>query len=62
MLNLVTPDAKRTMTTSLSVSSFMDEQDLDLDEIANSKIFYVEGYMVTSDENYGVRLKCSRAP
>ena len=52
-LILVTPDAKRTMTTSLSVSSFMDGQDLDLDEIANSKIFYVEGYMVTSDENYG---------
>ena len=51
-LILVTPDAKRTMTTSLSVSSFMDFQDLDLDEIANSKIFYVEGYMVTSDENY----------
>jgi len=52
-LILVTPDAKRTMTTSLSVSSFMDSQDLDLDEIANSKIFYVEGYMVTSNENYG---------
>ena len=52
-LILVTPDAKRTMTTSLSVSSFMNSQDLDLDEIANSKIFYVEGYMVTSDENYG---------
>ena len=52
-LILVTPDAKRTMTTSLSISSFMDSQDLDLDEIANSKIFYVEGYMVTSDENYG---------
>ena len=41
------------MTTSLSVSSFMGSQDLDLNEIANSKIFYVEGYMVTSDENYG---------
>lgn len=51
-LILVTPDAKRTMTTSLSISSYMDNQDLDLDEIANSKIFYVEGYMVTSEENY----------
>ena len=30
----------------------MDDQDLDLDEIANSKIVYIEGYMVTSDENY----------
>lgn len=51
-LILVTPDAKRTMTTSLSISSYMDDRDLDLDEIANSKIVYIEGYMVTSDENY----------
>ena len=51
-LILVTPDAKRTMTTSLSISSYMDDQDLDLDEIANSKIVYIEGYMVTSDENF----------
>ena len=56
-LILVTPDAKRTMTTALNVSSFMDENDIDLDEIANSKIFYIEGYMVTSDENYEVTLK-----
>ena len=56
-LILVTPDAKRTMTTALNVSSLMDETDLDLDEIANSKIFYIEGYMVTSEENYKVTLK-----
>ena len=56
-LILVTPDAKRTMTTALNVSSLMDESDLDLDQIANSKIFYIEGYMVTSEENYKVTLK-----
>ena len=56
-LILVTPDAKRTMTTSLSISSYMDDQDLDFDEIANSKIVYIEGYMVTSDENYQCVLK-----
>ena len=56
-LILVTPDAKRTMTTSLSISSYMDERDLDLDEISNSKLFYVEGYMVTSNENYQCVLK-----
>ena len=38
-LILVTPDAKRTMTTALNVSSLMDENDLDLDQIVNSKIF-----------------------
>ena len=56
-LILVTPDAKRTVTTALNVSSLMDESDLDLDQIANSKIFYIEGYMVTSEENYKVTLK-----
>ena len=56
-LILVTPDAKRTMTTALNISSLMDESDLDLDQIANSKIFYIEGYMVTSEENYRVTLK-----
>ena len=55
-LILVTPDAKRTMTTALNVSSLMDESDLDLNEISNSKIFYIEGYMVTSEENYKVTL------
>jgi len=56
-LILVTPDAKRTMTTALNISSLMDESDLDLDQIANSKIFYIEGYMVTSEENYKVTLQ-----
>ncbi len=56
-LILVTPDAKRTMTTALNVSSLMDDDDLDLNQIANSKIFYIEGYMVTSEANYKVTLQ-----
>ena len=56
-LILVTPDAKRTMTTSLSISSSMDDDDLELSEIANSKIFYIEGYMVTSEANFACSLK-----
>ena len=56
-LILVTQDAKRTMLTSLNISSLIDEEDLDLEEIANSRIFYIEGYMVTSDENYSCALK-----
>ena len=56
-LILVTPDAKRTMTTALNVSSLMDDNDLDLSQIENSKIFYIEGYMVTSEENYKVTLQ-----
>jgi sugar/nucleoside kinase (ribokinase family) len=45
------------MTTALNVSSLMDDDDLDLNQIANSKIFYIEGYMVTSEENYKVTLQ-----
>ena len=56
-LILVTPDAKRTMATALNVSSLMNDNDLDLNQIANSKIFYIEGYMVTSEENYKVTLQ-----
>jgi sugar/nucleoside kinase (ribokinase family) len=51
-LILVTPDAKRTMVSMLGVSACMSSLDLDLEAIANSKIFYIEGYMVTSDENF----------
>ena len=56
-LILVTPDAKRTMTTALNVSSAMSEMDLDLESISDSKIFYIEGYMVTGDENYQSLIK-----
>lgn len=52
-LILVTPDAKRTMLTALNVSAAMNAQDIVNDSFASAKIFYMEGYMVTSDENYG---------
>jgi sugar/nucleoside kinase (ribokinase family) len=55
-LILVTPDAKRTMVSMLGVSACMSSMDLDLEAIANSKIFYIEGYMVTSDENFSAVL------
>ena len=55
-LILVTPDAKRTMVSMLGVSACMSSIDLDLEAIANSKIFYIEGYMVTSDENFNAVL------
>ena len=56
-LILVTPDAKRTMVSMLGVSAYMNANDLDLEAIANSKIFYIEGYMVTSDENFNAVIK-----
>ena len=51
-LILVTPDAKRTMSSMLGVSAFLGASDIDYDVVENSKIFYIEGYMVTSDDNF----------
>ena len=51
-LIFVTPDAKRTMSSMLGISAFLGPLDINFDAIRNSKIFYIEGYMVTSDENF----------
>lgn len=51
-LILVTPDAKRTMISMLGVSAFLGSSDIDYDVVQNSQIFYIEGYMVTSDDNF----------
>ena len=51
-LILVTPDAKRTMSSMLGVSAFLGSSDIDYDVVENSRIFYIEGYMVTSDDNF----------
>ena len=51
-LIFVTPDAKRTMSSMLGISAYLGPKDIDYDAVNNSKIFYIEGYMVTSDENF----------
>ncbi|MDA7802276.1 adenosine kinase [Gammaproteobacteria bacterium] len=51
-LILVTPDAKRTMISMLGVSEFLGKEDIDYGVVENSKIFYIEGYMVTSEDNF----------
>jgi sugar/nucleoside kinase (ribokinase family) len=51
-LILVTPDAKRTMISMLGVSAYLGASDIDYQVVENSKIFYIEGYMVTSDDNF----------
>jgi sugar/nucleoside kinase (ribokinase family) len=45
---LVTPDAERSMCTFLGVSSQLDTQALNLEAIAKSKIYYMEGYLAAS--------------
>ena len=51
-LILVTPDAKRTMSSMLGVSAFLGASDINFGVVENSRIFYIEGYMVTSDDNF----------
>jgi len=36
----------------LGVSAFLGSSDIDYEVVENSKIFYIEGYMVTSDDNF----------
>ena len=51
-LIFVTPDAKRTMSSMLGISAYLGSKDINYDAVVNSKIFYIEGYMVTSNENF----------
>ena len=51
-LIFVTPDAKRTMSSMLGISAHLGSKDINYDAVDNSKIFYIECYMVTSDENF----------
>ena len=45
---LVTPDAERTMCTFLGATSQLDRQALHAQDIAKSKIYYMEGYLAAS--------------
>ncbi len=47
-LVMITPDAERTMNTFLGASETLSIDDLNLDALAHSEYFYVEGYVVTS--------------
>ncbi len=45
---MVTPDADRTMNTFLGITSTFSVEDLVEEEIKNSKMLYIEGYLVAS--------------
>jgi hypothetical protein len=46
---LITADAERTMLTSLGVSATISPDDINEDEIAQSKFVYIEGYLFAGD-------------
>jgi sugar/nucleoside kinase (ribokinase family) len=44
-LIVVTPDAQRTMSTFLGVSSYLDPGDIDVEVVASGAVLYMEGYL-----------------
>ncbi|HEX4862858.1 MAG TPA: adenosine kinase [Acidimicrobiales bacterium] len=48
-LIMVTPDAEKTMCTSLGIGAFLMPEDLDFEAISSAKVAYIEGYL------YGLR-------
>lgn len=54
---MVTDDAERTMNTYLGITSDFSEQDLHLEDLANSEYLYIEGYLVTSENSQKAALK-----
>ena len=48
-LVMISPDAERSMNTFLGTSETLCEKNLNLEALANSAYFYMEGYLVTSD-------------
>ncbi len=47
---VVTPDAQRTMSTYLGVSSLLSADDLDEETIAGGAVLYMEGYLFDRDD------------
>jgi len=54
---LVTPDAERSMCTFLGVSAELDDAALHAQDIAKSKIYYMEGYLAASPTGLDAALK-----
>ena len=44
-LILITPDSERTMVTFLGTAGKINEKDIDLNAVKNSKILFLEGYL-----------------
>lgn len=51
-ISMVTPDAERTMTTHLGITSDLSTSEINPEALANSKMLYIEGYLVTSPTGF----------
>ncbi len=54
---LITPDAQRTMLTSLGISSSLHADDINEAEIAMAEYIYVEGYLFAGDSTRAAALR-----
>jgi len=54
---LITPDAQRTMLTSLGISSSLSADDIRTEEIAQAEYVYIEGYLFAGDSTKAAALK-----
>lgn len=57
-ISMITPDAERTMATHLGITANVALTDIDETAIQNSTYLYLEGYMVSSPDNFRV---CQKA-
>ena len=51
-LVMITPDAERTMSTFLGISSNLSVLELDLEQLENSHYLFLEGYLVSSPSGF----------
>jgi len=51
-ISMVTPDAERTMTTHLGITQDLSANEINADALTNSKILYIEGYLVSSPTGF----------
>ena len=54
---MITEDAQRTMITNLGVSVTLNENDINEDELKQSKYVYIEGYLLTGDSTKAAAYK-----
>jgi sugar/nucleoside kinase (ribokinase family) len=57
-LVMVSPDAQRSMTTDLGISSELSTSDIQQDALRQSRYFYVEGYLSSSPASTEAAIAC----
>jgi sugar/nucleoside kinase (ribokinase family) len=60
-LVMITPDAERTMNSYLGISETLSSDNINFNALTQSKWFYTEGYLVTSDSARTAVITCKQA-